>query len=195
MKLNKVSCLVISFVFMITGACLAVDYVDIGDLTSEAGHNLISWGPVEPAASGGAFGGIDDCRVIWHPQDASPNGPGSVDAYVDLAFSGGSEILTIKHLDGIGDDSFEVWVNDPSTGWTLYFTYANAGSTETWYTTAIPISLPAGVHQVRFEAIGDLPNGWSGWNTYGQLAISDLWVTSTVSVDEGAWGSVKSLFR
>jgi len=45
------------------------DYVDIGDSTSEAGHNLQSWGPIEPATSGGTWGSIDDCRVTWSPTE------------------------------------------------------------------------------------------------------------------------------
>ena len=40
--------------------------VDIGDTTSESGHNLVDWGPIEPANTGGNYGGIDDCRVIWY---------------------------------------------------------------------------------------------------------------------------------
>lgn len=41
------------------------DTIDIGDTASEAGHNLLSWGPIEPATSGGYYGGIDNCRVTW----------------------------------------------------------------------------------------------------------------------------------
>lgn len=41
------------------------DGVDIGKPASESGHNLIGWGPIEPANTGGAYGGIDDCRVTW----------------------------------------------------------------------------------------------------------------------------------
>jgi len=39
--------------------------VDIGDTNSESGHNLKSWGPIEPEDSGGNYGGIDNCRVTW----------------------------------------------------------------------------------------------------------------------------------
>jgi len=45
------------------------DSVDIGKTTSEAPHNLIGWGPIEPANSGGAYGGIDDCRCTWITDD------------------------------------------------------------------------------------------------------------------------------
>jgi hypothetical protein len=41
------------------------DMVDIGDPTSEAGHNLQGWGPIEPATNGGTWGGIDNCRATW----------------------------------------------------------------------------------------------------------------------------------
>jgi len=43
--------------------------VDIGNETSEAGHNLEGWGPVEPTTHGGNWGGFDisgeNCRVTW----------------------------------------------------------------------------------------------------------------------------------
>jgi len=39
-----------------------VDSVDFGNTTSEAGHSLKSWGPIEPATSGGNWGGSDHCR-------------------------------------------------------------------------------------------------------------------------------------
>jgi len=47
------------------------DSVDIGDTSSEAGHNLVGWGPVEPATSGGNWGGITDCRATWVTGDES----------------------------------------------------------------------------------------------------------------------------
>jgi len=45
------------------GCC---DAVDIGEPTSEATHSLNGWGPIEPMASGGAYGGINDCRCTWY---------------------------------------------------------------------------------------------------------------------------------
>ena len=60
------------------------DSVDIGDPSSESGHNLVSWGPIEPATSNGNWGGYGasggDCRVIW---DTTTDG-GSTFATVDL---------------------------------------------------------------------------------------------------------------
>jgi len=45
------------------------DSVDVGDTCSESGHNLVGWGPIEPATHGGSWGGIDDCRVTWFTGD------------------------------------------------------------------------------------------------------------------------------
>jgi len=57
--------------------------VDIGDTASEAGHNLVGWGPIEPATSGGNWGSIDDCRVIW--EGGCNNGQ---NACIDIACEG-----------------------------------------------------------------------------------------------------------
>ena len=51
------------------------DSVDIGNPTSEIGHNLVSWGSIVPPP--GNFGGIDNCRVVYEPA-------GSTFATVDL---------------------------------------------------------------------------------------------------------------
>jgi len=50
------------------------DGVDIGKTASEAGHNPWSWGGIEPATSGGNWGGIDDCRATWAPTETTPPG-------------------------------------------------------------------------------------------------------------------------
>jgi len=46
------------------------DSVDIGNPTSEAGHQvniLPDWSLIEPLTSGGGYGGITDCRTTWEP--------------------------------------------------------------------------------------------------------------------------------
>lgn len=61
------------------------DGVDIGMPDSETGHNLIGWGPIEPATSGGNWGGIDDCRATWAPdEDQEPTTWASVDLTCDV---------------------------------------------------------------------------------------------------------------
>jgi len=54
------------------------DSVDIGKTASESGHALTAWGPIEPANTGGAYGGIDDCRCTWfYKPEGNPDGSGA----------------------------------------------------------------------------------------------------------------------
>ena len=194
MKINRSCCIAVAFVFVLGGAAMAADFVDIGNPTSEATHAMSSWGPVQPGFSGGTWGGIGSwsppgtCRVIWGPNDQSPSGPGSWDAFITLNFSGQSELLSFKHLDGLGDDSFEVWM-----GTALLWTYTDPGTPgETWATPGFIFTFPPGPQVVRLEAIGQQ---WSGWPTYGQCAFAEISVLNPVAVDASTWGGVKSLFR
>ncbi|RKZ06062.1 hypothetical protein DRQ32_11630, partial [bacterium] len=100
MKFYKLSWIVFSFVFVLAGAAMAADYVDIGNVPSETAHNAQGWGPIEPATNPGNWGGIASwpipgtCRVIWSPTD------NTLLAEVDMLFSGLPEIVSFQHLDG-----------------------------------------------------------------------------------------------
>jgi len=190
MRINRLVCFTVAFAFVLCGAAMAIDIVDIGNPASEAGHAMSSWGPIEPGTHPGNWGGIGSwggtCRVIWSPNDTPV--PGSRDAFIDLMFSGGSELLSFMHLDGLADDSFEVWL-----GPNLIWTYNDPGLPgEIWSTPGFIFTFPAGLQTIRLEAIG---NQWSGWPTYGQCAFAGISVLNPVSVEEGTWGSVKALFR
>ena len=189
MKFCRLNLLVLSFVFVIAGTALAVDQVDIGLPSSEAGHNLVSWGPIEPATSGGNYGGITDCRAIWSNGDTPV--PGSVDAFIDLNFAGGPELISFRHLSGPADDSFEVWING-----ILVYTYTDPNLPgETWYVQGFTYTPAApGVVTVRFEAIGPQ---WPNWGTYGQVCFDGIWVgpNGPVATEADSWGGVKALFR
>jgi hypothetical protein len=193
MRFFKSSCIVFSFVLVLTGAAMAADQVDIGLPTSEAGHNMQSWGPIEPLTHGGSYGGIDHCRTIWSNFDIlNPPAPHtSVDAFIDMNFAGGPELVSFKHLAGPADDSFEVWIANQ-----LQFTFTDLGNPgERWYVSGFNYT-PAtpGIHTVRFEAIGQQ---WSGWPTYGQVAIAGIWIGpgGPVPNETSSWGDVKALFR
>lgn len=180
-------------IFAFAGTALAVDQVDIGLPASEMGHNLQSWGPIEPLTHGGSYGGIDHCRAIWSNFDIlNPPAPHtSVDAFIDLTFSGGQELVSFKHLDGPAVDSFEVWINNQ-----LYFTYTDSGLPgERWYVSGFNYTPAApGIVTVRFEAIGP---AWPSWGTYGQVCIAGVWVGpgGPVLEQKNSWGGVKALFR
>lgn len=161
----------------------AVDYVDVGNTSSEAGHNMLSWGPVEPFTSGGAYGGIDDCRAIWSSLD------GSVNAFVDMDFGDGNNVqVAFKHLEGQADDSFNVFIDG-----VWQFTHTECTTTEIWFVSGFTVTVTPGIHTLEFVAVGPQ---WSSWATYGQMCFSDIWVGMDVVPDEAdTWGGVKSLFR
>jgi hypothetical protein len=177
-------------VFFAASAAVAADYVDVGDATSESGHNLQGWGPIEPANSGGTYGGIDDCRAIWY-DTGDINNPDPNWATIDLDFgSGGGNIcLAMHHLEGLADDSFEVYI-----GTTWVYAHADIISQqELWIWTIIPVTGYSGIQTVKLVATG---TQWSGFSTYGQVCFDELLVDDcVVDATPDTWGSVKSLYR
>ena len=173
---------------------MAADYVDIGNPTSEATHNPVSWGPIEPNTNPGSWGGIGSwpgtCRVIWSSADQSPLGAGSRSAEVDMYFSGGPEVISFEHLEGPADDSFDVYVEAVNVK-----SYPDSGNPgESWYVDGFTHNPgPAGFYTVAFVATG---TQWSSWGTFGQVAFSGVWISSgPVSDEKSTWGNVKSLYR
>ena len=161
------------------------DLVDIGNPGSEAGHNLVSWGPIEPANTGGHYGGVEDCRVIWAP--AAPEEPW---ATIDLDFGEcyGPKCLTLQHLEGAAEDAFDVLLYPPGEpeNARLLFSYPGSpGTSEVWHKTAIRV-LTSGIMTVKLVAQGE---AWSGFGTYGQVAFDairvDDWVPVCSFVDIG----------
>jgi hypothetical protein len=149
----------------------SLDYLDIGDATSESGHDLWGWGPIEPAASGGAYGGIDDCKCIWDASDDDP----TATLKMDTGGLGFARHIRLHALDGLADDSFNIYVKNPGGEWALVYTYtdpAPARDPETWMEHDI-CSFPAGKGQgttieMKFEATGPK---WDGFNRYGQVCF------------------------
>jgi hypothetical protein len=141
------------------------DYVDIGDPASEAGHNLQHWGPIEPATSGGYYGGIDNCRPIWAPEDDDNW------ATIDLDFGSNAQAckrLVIHHLDGQAKDSYDVYI-----GGLLIYSYPGDDSTdEIWLETTTTVVM-TGIQTVKFVSTQEK---WPGWETYGQMCFDILMV-------------------
>ena len=158
-----------------------IDFVDIGNLASESTHNLQNWGPIEPNAHPGSWGGgiapggDTDWRVVSSRYnmdgtlrtDYNPSDTSNVDwASVDLTFDG--YISSLIHLEGIAVDSFDMYAND-----TLIFTYdaSGMGGQEQWFDTSIATTYLQGLQTIKFVSTG--PH-WSEYNTYGQLAIASI---------------------
>jgi hypothetical protein len=153
--------------------CVQIDIVDIGNPASEDGHALVGWGPIEPANTGGNYGGIDNCRVVYASE---ANGDGTDWATVDLDFGEDMQkmkCLSIHHLEGIAIDAFEVYVypaGQPEDARLVFSFTGEEGTAEIWHTSKV--SFPAtGTCTVMFVSTGPL---WGGWPTYGQIAIDEI---------------------
>jgi hypothetical protein len=86
--------------------------------------------------------------------------------------------VNIRHLDGIADDSFDLFVLDGGGKWKEIGHYSDQGSTETWLVTTFSLLLDMNDKPIRLVGpnilIKFMPTGgrWSGFDTWGQLAIS-----------------------
>ena len=158
---------------------IMLDGVDIGDTTTEGGHNVDEpdWGPVEPATNGGNWGGFnatgENCRVVSYSGDPTP---GYATLTLDTDGAGFARRIVLRVLDGIADDSFNVYVKNPGGDWVLVYSYTCDSSTSEYWVEHDIYSFPAGKGQgttieIKIEATGDT---WWGFDTYGQLAVD--WV-------------------
>jgi|GEM_PF-741903 len=161
--------------------CVRTDVVDIGDLDSEAGHNMVSWGPIEPATSGGSYGNVDDCRVIYAPES---DGDGEAWATIDLNL-GPEELtpkyITLRHLEGIAQDAFDVWLypaGKPDYAVKVYSYPGDGRTAELWYRHTITVA-GAGTHTLLLESTGPL---WSGFPSFGQMAFDSIYVESCENI-------------
>ena len=102
--------------------------------------------------------------------------PGDDDekGYCTLTWDSGGKArrIELRVLDGLADDSFEVWVMNPAGHWVVVYSYTDQYATETWVTHNIN-GFPAGKGQGPEVELAIVPTqlGWSGYNTWGQLAV------------------------
>jgi hypothetical protein len=134
--------------------------VDLGTTAGEAGYTLNNWGPVEPMTHPGGWGGIAGdpasydklCRTIW----------GYVENTRDASITFPTQIVsaTIRHLDGLSNDSFTVEVDGNIWGsysavsgggefWTITSFSGTPGTTLT-----ITCTGPAGQYFIPYGQVG-----------------------------------------
>jgi len=88
--------------------------------------------------------------------------------------------VNIRHLDGIADDSFDLFVLRIDGNWVNIGHYSDQGTTETWLVTPFSLLLDMSNNPVKLAGpnilIKIVPTGkvWSGFETWGQLAISKV---------------------
>lgn len=150
-----------------------VDEINIGDVSSEAGHWLWDWGPVEPSAHGGSWGGGDDgtIRVVWTKDDGNEATFILVNTKCHNWFcvmkDKQAEELEMRVLDGFADDSFIVRVNGRPV-----YRYKDSSNVEVWKTHNIKLNGLLRGMPILFVKIKAMGQEWSSFDTYGQLGIS-----------------------
>ena len=172
-----------------------LDSVNIGDATSESGHNLVGWtdvwtcGPFNVANKTGDWcachdggAGVGNMRLIWGDGGETcdtANNWASVDLDVNCNWA---QTLKVEHLDGSADDGFNVYVNNTYVG-----TYEDQYPSNTWTETEFNISSGnyTGLLTIKLEATAP---AWGGCGTYGQVAFNliELYggpVSATVDID------------
>jgi hypothetical protein len=150
--------------------------VDIGNPTSEAGNVMAGWGPIEPATHGGNWGGFnvtgEDCRVIWDISDDDPSATITLDRGVR---PGAATAIRMRHLDGLADDSFDVYVKDVHGTYVKIGSWAGSPGPEKWVIDefALPNGNTLQLARGRDVEVELVATGqeWSGFGTYGQVAF------------------------
>jgi len=138
------------------------------------GHNLTGWSDADIPGNYGGYGSNPDMhyrQVVERP--CIQEGRTAI-----VTFYIGNNLgksITIHHLDGLADDSFDVYFIHEEGEETLLGSYTDQESTETWKTSSMnfPSNLSGSITLI-FSATGEF---FSACNTYGQVAVSwiELW--------------------
>jgi len=179
MKKLIIFCAVLLVVAIAANTSMAAQVVDLGSDWNPSGAILSGWGPVQPATSGGNWGGFGSgndnytppvpptwdflCRTVWAPGGDQPS--------ATITFTKKITKLTIRHLDGLatdgtggGGDDFEIYVD--GVLWGNYT--SNAATNEYWEFSEF--SGPAG----NVLMIVATDPAWGSFGTYGQLGIDRI---------------------
>jgi hypothetical protein len=174
-KLMLISLLVL---FAAAPAMANITYtVDLGttNSVSDPGITLYDWGRAWGPGLGGNFGGfnttnditVDDtvpatwdyqCRTVWDTGYGEDS-----ENFAEIYFPVPVYQVTIRHLKGLADDSFDIDVYAGDHHWgTLTETVSGQ---ELWDSTTFS---GTAANTLRITATGD---AWGGFDTWGQLAI------------------------
>lgn len=153
-----------------TAQALPTLLVELGTPASEVlyGVNTVAPGPADwgsyESHIGAGYGGITTdpasndkkCRMVWG------GAGGALDSYnwAEIVFPVAVESVTIRHLDGGGDDSFDVHVDG-----NFWAHYTASPGAEVWVLTTY-----SGTPGTTLRITSTAPP-WPGFLTWGQLAI------------------------
>jgi len=162
--------------------------VDLGTAAENVpGVTLTGWGQAEPVpTSHGGYGGFGSgldyyvtpttptvdhlCRMVWG--NAEPGGTSrDLGDWAEITFPVAIESVTIRHLDGITIDTFDVYVDGVLWGGYVDGTYTMTYS-EQWFDTVfsgtpgftLRIEIPDSVAEWAYR---QYPSSGSGWGMLG----------------------------
>lgn len=152
-----------------------LDYVNIGNLTSEEGHDLQEWSDNQTGVpySGSNYGGGDDgtFRLLLGPGDSC--GTGCTEDCRNASFTmttlGMANSIQLRNLDGSQNDNFTLYIKEADDSLTHIGDFVHGTLTEDWVTTTFDFPDRTGTITFVLKATGDV-TGFC--DTYGQVAFS-----------------------
>lgn len=157
---------------------VTLDSINVGDSDSVSmeAHDAQGWLDYVQGDYGGQDGG-ESIAMVWG--DGGVCDVNNDDATFELdAGTETATTLTLRHYDGVSDDSFDVYVNG-----TLVGSYANQNSTESpshWYTTDFSVNY-TGNATIEIVATGPA-GGYCAYHQdpdyYGQVALNWAKITN-----------------
>ena len=163
----------VASMFLIAAPAMANYLVDVG---SNEPYPMANWGKIwPPSGNWGGFGSTSDnyvapttptmdylCRTVWGPDPDQTN-------WASVTFPTNIDTVTIRHLDGSANDSFDVHVD--GNYWGSYTAPAPNPpkiNQEQWFETTFT-GTPGTVLTITVTA-----EAWSQWQTWGQLGIDRI---------------------
>jgi hypothetical protein len=140
-----------------------LDYVNIGDTSSESGHDINGWSDIW--TWGGCYGGGDDGTL----RTVLPRSPSCMTddktAYFSMGTNGQASMLELRHLLGSENDAYELYIKDGDS-WTKLDVSSSidkvcgaCNSNECWYTDNYYFSARTGTVEFKIVAL-TVPASW-----------------------------------
>jgi hypothetical protein len=129
-----------------------------------------------------------DCALVW--EISCDTGTESAEFEMDTQGFFASR-LELRHLDGIADDSFKVFISANALDWVNLGKYSDSvsGGSEVWKTSFFDI--PPGYSGNLYFMVNSTAAPWPGCDAYGQLAMHYARIYGTSEVPE--FGTIASL--
>jgi len=156
------------------GDLLDVVYMN-EEIEQEApGHNLEGWSEADLSGNYGGYGNDPEPESNTHYRQIMETSCTNDDRTASVTFHIGKNIpysIEVEHLDGLADDSFDIFMGDSTISDNYIGTYYDSETTETWKINRydFPGDPMGGDMTITFLATGDT---FPYCNQYGQVAIS-----------------------